>query len=83
MTEAPKHHSLIFIRTSSLPIGAPFRRQAGECAVKLIRQPEFNFDDNVIQPGESYGGAPVLRADIDENGDLSNVELASGSGFGD
>ena len=60
---------------------APLRNQAGECTVKLVQQPKFNFEDNLVQPGESYRGTPVLRADIEENGDVRNVELLSASGI--
>jgi hypothetical protein len=60
---------------------APLRHQVGECTVKLVQHPKFEFDANLVQTGESYHGAPVLRADIEENGNLSNMQLLSRSGI--
>jgi hypothetical protein len=60
---------------------APLRHQAGDCAVKLIQQPKFEFVANLVKPGESYHGPPVLRADIEENGNVSNMQLLSRSGI--
>jgi hypothetical protein len=60
---------------------SPIRDQSGTCTVKLVHRPKFEFGENLIQPGESYRGAPVLRADIDESGDVKHVELLSQSGI--
>jgi hypothetical protein len=60
---------------------SPLRDQSGTCTVKLVHRPRFDFGDDLIQPGESYRGAPALRADIDESGDLKHVELLSKSGI--
>jgi hypothetical protein len=60
---------------------APLRKQSGKCALKVVRHPELDFGDDLIQPGESYHAEPVLRADIEETGDMSNVELIQSSGI--
>lgn len=60
---------------------SPLRDQSGKCTVKLLHRPKFEFGENLIQPGESYRGAPVLRADVDESGDLKRIELLSQSGI--
>jgi hypothetical protein len=60
---------------------SPLRDQSGTCAVKLLHRPKFDFGENLIQPGESYRGAPTLRAVIDESGDVGLVELLSRSGI--
>jgi TonB family protein len=56
------------------------REQSAKCAVKILKHPEPKFPDNIVQPGESYLGRPVLRVTIEENGDMSHVQLASSSG---
>lgn len=68
------------VASSSVETG-PLRDQSGECTVKLVQHPKFKFEDNLIQPGESYRGAPALRVDIEENGEIKNVELLSSSGI--
>lgn len=60
---------------------SPLRDQSGACTAKLLHRPRFELAENLIQPGESYRGAPVLRAEIDESGDMKRVELLSQSGI--
>jgi len=60
---------------------APLREQAGNCKVKLVKRPELKFHDNLIQPGESYKGGPLLQMDIEESGDTTNVLLLQPSGI--
>lgn len=60
---------------------APLRKQSGECELKLVSRPHLKFPDNLIQPGESYRATPVLRADIQESGNLTNAQILTGSGI--
>lgn len=60
---------------------ATLRDEAGDCIPKLVQHPEMPLREDLVQPGESYGGAPVLRADIQESGVITNVQLLSKSGI--
>lgn len=60
---------------------APLRRLAGTCKLRLVKHPEPKFSDDLIQAGESYKSSPVLRVDIQENGEVTNVELIQPSGI--
>jgi TonB family protein len=60
---------------------APLREQVGKCAVKLVKRPAVKFGDNLIQAGESYRATPVLRVDIEETGDVTNVLILEQSGI--
>jgi TonB family protein len=59
----------------------PLRQLAGNCQLRTVKHPEPKFGDNLIQAGESYRGSPVLRVDIEENGDVTNVEVIQPSGI--
>lgn len=69
-----RHISAVTSETS------PLREQSGKCAIKILKRPDVKFPDNIIQPGESYLGRPVLRVTIEENGDMSHVQLLQSSG---
>ena len=60
---------------------APLSDQSGACAPKLLRHPELKPGEILVQPGESYAGPPVLRADIEEDGKVMNLQLLSSSGI--
>lgn len=59
---------------------APLRQETGECIPKLLHHPEIKPGEELVQPGESYDGAPVLRATILESGAVTNVQVLSRSG---
>jgi hypothetical protein len=67
--------------SSTSPETSPLREQSGKCAVKILKRPDVKFPDNLIHSGESYGGAPVLRINIEENGEASHVQLLHPSGI--
>jgi TonB family protein len=60
---------------------SPLREQSGKCAVKILDRHDVKFPDNLIHPGESYNGAPVLRVNIEENGETSHIQLLQSSGI--
>jgi TonB family protein len=60
---------------------SPLREQSGKCAVKVFKRADLKFPDNIIHPGESYTGAPVLRVNIEENGETSHIQLLQSSGI--
>jgi hypothetical protein len=60
---------------------APLRKQGGSCELKLLRRPAPNFPDDLIQSGETYRSTPVLRAQIEENGAVTNAEIIQQSGI--
>jgi len=60
---------------------SPLREQSGKCAVKILERHDVKFPDNLIHPGESYSGAPVLRVNIEENGETSHIQLLQTSGI--
>jgi TonB family protein len=70
-----RHVSSTSVETS------PYRKQDKNCELILVRRPGWKFADNLMRSGESYNGAPVVRADIEENGNLTNVELLNSSGI--
>jgi hypothetical protein len=67
--------------SSTSPETSPLREQSGKCAVKILKRSDVKFPDNLIHPGESYSGAPVLRINIEENGEASHVQLLHPSGI--
>jgi hypothetical protein len=50
------------------------------CAAKLLRHPEIKPGEVLVQPGESFA-EPVLRADIMESGEVTDIKLMSSSGL--
>jgi len=60
---------------------SPLREQSGKCAVKILKRLDVKFPDNLIHSGESYNGAPVLRINIEENGETSHIQLLQPSGI--
>lgn len=50
------------------------------CAPKLLRHPEIKPGEVIVRPGESFA-EPVLRADILENGAVTDIKLLSSSGL--
>jgi hypothetical protein len=59
---------------------APLRDEVGNCSPNLLQHPEINPGEELVQSGESYTGAPVLRVTILESGEVANVPLLSQSG---
>jgi TonB family protein len=70
-----RHISAVTSETS------PLREQSGKCNVKILKRPDVKFPDNLIHSGESYNGAPVLRVNIEENGETSHIQLLQPSGI--
>jgi hypothetical protein len=60
---------------------ATLSEQVGACKPQLTLHPEIKPDEYLVQAGESYRGPPVVRADIQENGSVANLELIGGSGI--
>lgn len=60
---------------------APLHNQLGTCAPRLLRHPELKPGEILVRTGESYAGPPVLRADIEEDGKITNLQLLSSSGI--
>lgn len=60
---------------------APLRVQGGRCTPKLVKFPMIKAGEELVRLGESYVGAPVLRAEIQESGDVTNLQLLSRSGI--
>lgn len=60
---------------------APLGDQVGKCRLEVVERPEIRPGEDLVQPGESYHGAPVLRADIQEGGRITNVQLLKPSGI--
>jgi hypothetical protein len=50
------------------------------CAPKLLRHPEIKPGEIIVRPGESFA-EPVLRADIIESGEVTDIKLLSSSGL--
>jgi hypothetical protein len=59
---------------------APLRHETGNCAPKLLQHPDIKPGEELVQPGESYAGMPVLRATILESGEVIDGQLFSRSG---
>jgi hypothetical protein len=60
---------------------SPLREQSGKCAVKVLKRADLKFPDNIIHPGESYTGAPLLRINIEENGETSHIQVLQSLGI--
>jgi hypothetical protein len=59
---------------------APLRDESGVCAPKLLQHPEIKPGEVLVRSGESFS-EPVLRADIMESGEVTNIQLLSSSGI--
>lgn len=64
------------------PETSPLRDQSGNCAIKILKRPDVKFPDNIVHSGESYNGAPVLRVNIEENGETTHIQFLKPSGIG-
>jgi hypothetical protein len=53
---------------------------SGACAPKLLQYPEIKPGEVLVRSNESFS-EPVLRADIMENGVVTNIQLLSSSGL--
>lgn len=59
---------------------APLSNETGMCAPKLLRHPDIKPGELLTKLGESYS-PPVIRAIIQENGEVTDMQLLSASGL--